>query len=283
MISFPRATAMPLARQRRPRPSPSGGLTRAAGVLAGLAGLAAIAAVVWFNLAYPPVEVDKQTLCPKAGPVSTTVVLIDVSDPLPPVAQEDVKNEITDAVKNVPKFGLLELRLLDPKINGGQLLFSRCNPGDGRNLSEIIANPAMERRKFEEGFATPLQNLLGSAIQSDPAQSSPLMEAIQWIAVKTFAAPGRTNEKSRLILVSDMIQHSDKYSLYKGDAAFDRFRRSPSYEVLRTDLNEAETTVFFIHRESFATSDSDLIAFWEQWFRDNNGSLVRVKKIQGTQ
>jgi hypothetical protein len=256
---------------------------KAAGVLAGIAGVAAIAGVVWFNIAHPPVEVDKDTLCPKAGPVSTTVVLIDVSDPLTPIAQEDVTNDINDAVESVPKFGLLELRLLDPKTGGGQVLFSRCNPGDGRNLSEITANPELERRKFEEGFAGPLHNLLHLAVGSDPSQSSPIMETIQWIAVKTFAPSRQAKERSRLIVVSDMIQHSDNYSLYKGDLTFERYRHSPAYQFLRTDLKEVDVTVFFVHRERVVASDNDLLGFWEQWFADNNGSLIRVKKIQGTQ
>jgi hypothetical protein len=253
------------------------------GALAGLAGLAAIAGVIWFNLAHPPIDIDKETLCPRAGPSSITVVLIDVSDPLTPVAQEDAKNAIAEEMARVPKFGLLELRLLDPSIQGGQVLFHRCNPGDGKELSELIANPEQERRKFEEGFETPLKNLLGAAVQSDPAKSSPLMETVQWIAVKEFAPSGKVTEKPRLILVSDMIQHSGNYSLYKGDASFQRFRRSPFYEVLRTDLAQAEATMFLIHREKPALPDDDLVAFWEQWFADNGGSLIRVRKIQGSQ
>jgi hypothetical protein len=256
---------------------------RALGVLAGLAGLAAIAGVVWFNLAHPPIEIDKETLCPQAGPASTTVVLIDVSDPLPPVAQEDAKNAIAQEVDRVPKFGRLELRLLDPAVEGGQVLFSRCNPGDGKELSELIANPQQERRKFEEGFEAPLKQLLGAAVQADPAKSSPLMETIQWIAVKEFAPFGNAKEKPRLAVVSDMIQHSANYSLYKGDTAFERFRRSPFYQVLRTDLSRAEAAVFLIHRQNLAISDDELVSFWEQWFADNGGSLIRIRKIQGSQ
>jgi hypothetical protein len=274
---------MPLARRKPPKAAVSGGLMRAAGVLAGLAGLAAIAGVVWFNLAHPPIEVDSETLCPKAGPASITVVLIDVSDPLPPVAQADIRNEITGAVKDIPKFGLLELRLLDPEVDGGQVLFSRCNPGDGRDLSELVANPEQERRRFEEGFATPLQELLRSAVAADPAKSSPLMETIQWIAVRTFAPFREGKEKSKLIIVSDMIQHSGGYSLYKGDATYERFRSAPSYEILRTDLHGAEATVLFVHREDVQISDNELLAFWEKWFADNNGALIRIRKIQGSQ
>jgi hypothetical protein len=274
---------MPLARRKQLKESARGGLLRVAGALAGLAGLAAIAGVVWFNLAHPPIEINKKTLCPETGPSSTTVVLIDVSDPLPPVAQEDVKSEIAQEMEHLPKFGLLELRLLDPDVNGGHVLFSRCNPGDGRELSEIIANPEQEKRKFEEGFETPLTDLLGSAVRSDPAQSSPIMEAIQWIAVKEFAPSGQDKEKPRLIVVSDMIQHSDNYSLYKGDATFERFRRSPSYDVLRTDLRQADATVFFSHRQNLAVPDNELIGFGEQWFADNGGSLIRIRKIQGSQ
>jgi hypothetical protein len=271
---------MPLASPKRRRSS-AGGLTKVAGVVAGAIGLALIAGVVWFNLAHPPLEIDKDTLCLKSGPLSTTVVLIDVSDPLPPLAQEDVKNEIFAAAGEVPKLGLLELRLLDPETEGGKVLFSRCNPGDGRELSEFIANPELERKRFEQDFARPLQSLLGSAVQSGPADTSPIMETLQWIAVKSRSPGGEG--LSRLFVVSDMIQHSDEYSLYKGDPGFDRFRRSPAYQRLRTDLHGAEAEVFFVHRAKAGVMDNDLVEFWERWFADNNGSLVRVRKIEGTE
>lgn len=271
---------MPLASPKRRRSS-AGGLTKAAGVVAGAVGLALIAGVVWFNLAHPPLEIDKDTLCPKSGPVSTTVVLIDVSDPLTPLAQEDVKNEISAAAGEVPKFGLLELRLLDPGSEGGKVLFSRCNPGDGRELSQLIANPDLERKRFEQDFSRPLQALLSSAVQSEPAETSPIMETIQWIAVKSRSPGGQG--LSRLFVVSDMIQHSDEYSLYKGDPSFERFRRSPAYQRLRTDLKGAEAVVFFIHRAKAGVMDNDLVQFWERWFADNDGSLVRIRKIEGTE
>ena len=254
-----------------------------AGVLAGLAGLGVIGAVVWFNLTHSPIEVDKDTLCPKTGSWSTTVVLIDVSDPLPKVAQEDVKNQIAEEVRTVPKFGLLELRLLDPKVDGGQVLFLRCNPGDGRDLSEIIANPEQERKKFEEGFQKPLTGLLAPAVRADPADTSPIMETVQWISVKEFANTAQQKQKPRLIIVSDMIQHSADYSLYKGDPGFERYRHSASYEVLRTDLHQADVTVFYVSRKNQPESADSFVEFWEQWFADNNGNLIRVKKVQGAQ
>jgi hypothetical protein len=276
-------TQVPLPTPRRHRGSRGGGLSRTIGAVAGLVGSAAIAAVVWFNLTHSPVEIDRESLCPKAGPSSTTVVLIDVSDPLPAVAQEDVKAQIAEEVRKTAKFGLLELRLLDPKVDGGQVLFSRCNPGDGSDLSEITANPEQERRKFEDGFEAPLASLLGRMVGADPATSSPIMESVQWIAVKQFAPTGQQKEKPRLIIVSDMIQHSANYSLYGGDASFERYRRSPAYEVLRTDLKDADTTVFLVHRKNSPESADQLLEFWSKWLADNNGSLIRVKKVQGAQ
>ena len=252
-------------------------------MLAGLAGFGIIGAVVWFNLTHSPVEVDKDTLCPKAGSWSTTVVLIDVSDPLPSVAQEDVKNQIAEEVRTIPKFGLLELRLLDPKVEGGEVLFSRCNPGDGRDLSGIIANPEQERKRFEQGFQKPLTELLASAVQAEPADTSPIMETVQWIGVKQFAAADQQKQKPRLIVVSDMIQHSADYSLYKGNTDFERYRRSPSYEVLRSDLHQADVTVFYVNRKNMPGSADSFVEFWEQWFADNNSNLVRVKKVQGAE
>ena len=87
-----------------------------AGVLAGLAGLGVIGAVVWFNLTHSPIEVDKDTLCPKTGSWSTTVVLTDVSDPLPKVAQEDVKKLV--AYSSVSHLGFCVLGLFALNAQG---------------------------------------------------------------------------------------------------------------------------------------------------------------------
>jgi hypothetical protein len=109
------------------------------------------------------------------------------------------------------------------------------------------------------------------------------METIQWIAVKQFARAGEQKDKPKLVVVSDMIQHSSNYSLYTGDATFERYRQAPAYDVLRTDLHEASVTVFLVHRKNSPGLADSLVAFWEQWFNDNNGSLIRVRKVQGAE
>jgi hypothetical protein len=181
----------------------------------------------------------------------------------------------------LPDFGRLELRTLSPTVPGGRIVFDKCNPGDGSNLSQLVANPEMAKRKWADGFKKPLEAALVTEMAASAADMSPIMATIQQIAVDRFTGRAAASIPKRLIVVSDMIEHTPEYSQYRGDLTYDRFKRSPAYRRVRTDLNGATVTIEYVQRLKPPIDSVAHMAFWEEWVRDNGGEWGSVERLQG--
>lgn len=223
-------------------------------------------------------ELDAVTLCPvEGGARSTTVVLLDATDPWPDVVNERVVEEVTTLVGQVPEYGLLELRSLDPALAGGRVLFSKCNPGDGSNLSEITANPRLAHQQWQVQFIAPVKAALAAARTQPQAQTSPIIATVQRLGINAF----RDGRPGTLVLVSDMIEHTPEYSQYrKGRFPYDEYQRSAAFRRQRTDLHGALVTILYIER---LRNSPDHLEFWVNWVADNNGVWGEAVRIDGAQ
>jgi hypothetical protein len=244
-------------------------------------GVLGAGAYVYMSAARPP-ALDRASLCPVDGPHSITVVLLDSTDDIPDIGKHEIRTVLTDMAEAVPVYGLLELRLLDPKLPGGRAIFAKCNPGDGANLSEYIANPRLAKKRWIEGFREPLETALESGFRPLPGKTSPIMETVQRIAVDRFTGRAAEEAPKSLVLVSDMLENAPDYSQYSGDLTYGRFKSSRAYKRLQTDLHGAEVTIYYIQRASAKPFNSaDHIRFWVDWIRDNRGRFKQANKLQG--
>ncbi|WP_181700196.1 hypothetical protein [Chthonobacter albigriseus] len=274
-----------MARPRRRRRRSGGeGWKIAAGVGLALVALAGLGGIAWLNATLePPPKLDPDTLCPVDGPRALTVVLLDVSDDWPDVTKAQVAKRLLDTAEAMPTYGLLELRLLDPADPSGRVLFARCNPGSGEGLSEFTANPEAVRRAWAAGFRDPVEQIVDGGFPPAPSDTSPIMAAIQRIAVERFEGRAAETVPKRLVVVSDMMENTPAYSQYEGDLGYDRFRASPAFADLRTDLHGAAVTVLYVQRRTGAGAapSGDHIAFWTKWFEEMHGALAEAVKMQG--
>lgn len=274
---------MARARRRRRRRGGEGGLILAGAGLALLA-LAAIGGVLWLDATLePPPQLSADTLCPVDGPRAVTVVLLDASDDWPDVTARQVRTRLLDLADTLPTYGLLELRLLTPGDPAGRVLFAKCNPGNGEGLSELTANPEMVRRTWAAGFRDPIEQLVSAGIPAGPADTSPIMAAIQRIAVDRFEGRAAADIPKRLVVVSDMMENTPAYTQYGGNLDYAAFRASPAYQGLRTDLAGADVTILYVQRQRAAAPipSGAHIAFWTAFIADMRGRLVEAVKLQG--
>lgn len=269
-----------LSRRRR-----SGEGTKIAlGVGLGFLALCGFGALGYAFFAAPkPVLTDKATLCPMSGPTGVTVVLIDSTDALGPTAQLELRQRLLDVGEAVPKGTLLELRTLDGVTPGGKIAFSLCNPGSGADLSELTGNPQMANRKWNAGFKAPLETALKGSMAASPSKISPIMEAIQRIALERFTGTAANERSKTLIVISDMLENTPHYSQYAGDAKFQRYRQTQAYQRFRTDLHGATVSLYYIQRQVMpkGLTPVDHIGFWQEWIRDNKGQFTEALRIQG--
>jgi len=237
----------------------------------------AIGGLLYLNATTAKPRLDKQTLCPiDGGAQSATVVLLDTSDQWPEITREEVRKRLEDLAADVPYYGLLELRLLDPSVPGGRMMFEKCNPGNGVDESDITSNPRQMRKRWKQQFLTPLQQALDNTLTQSETASSPILATAQRISVDRF----NDEQPGHLVLISDMMEFTSDYSQYnKGDLSYERYKGSAAYKKQHTDLHGADVTIFYVQR--LGIDSGKHIQFWIDWIADNNGSAKELEKLQG--
>jgi hypothetical protein len=245
-----------------------------------LAGFVSLAIFHFSNPLDP--TLDPVSLCPSTGPKGITVVLVDTSDDLPDPAQREVLG--LDQITNLPTYYKLDIRVLDIPAGRSRSLFSKCNPGDGVGLSEGTKNPRLARLQWLESFQQPAKNAVRNSLVSAKAKSSPIMAAIQDIAIDQFSSDVVQGIPKSLIVISDMLEYTRDYSQYPsaGDLSWQRFQRSPAYLKFRTDLHDARVTIEYVRRNLPAKLDTHQhMEFWYKWIQENRGVYETAKSLQG--
>jgi hypothetical protein len=272
--------------QSRKRSRFAGSIAAAVGgvalIVVTLAGFVSLA-IFYFSTPQDP-TLDPVSLCPSTGPKGITVVLVDTSDDLPDPAQRQVLGLLEDQITSLPTFYKLDIRVLDIAAGRSRSLFSKCNPGDGVGLSEWTKNPRLARLQWIESFQQPAKDAVKNSLASAKANSSPIMAAIQDIAIDQFSSDVVQGIPKTLIVISDMLEYTRDYSQYPsaGDLSYQRFQRSPAYLKFRTDLHGARVTIQYVRRNLPAKFDTHQhMEFWYKWIQENRGVYETVKSLQG--
>jgi hypothetical protein len=275
--------------RRRPRRQKEQGLgwSGLGGLLLLVLALASGGALAYFYFSTPARPVlDAQTLCPVTGPQGITVVLVDTSDDLTETTRREVLGQLDDMITTLPPYYRLDIRVLDIAGLRSRSLFSKCNPGDGAGLSEWTDNPRIARLRWIEDFRKPAAQAVYSSIAAAKANSSPIMAAIQDIAIDQFSSVASRDVRKTLYVISDMIEHTRDYSQYPraGDLSFQRYKQSPAYLKFRTDLHGATVIVRYVTRQvggQPVVDGTKHMEFWKAWIEDNRGIFGGAKRLQG--
>ena len=275
-----------MARRQRKRRDASDGQWAAIGIILLCVAVAAFGGLAYFKFSRPQKPVlDRASLCPTSGPAGITVVLVDTTDNLPETTKREVRQFLNDLIIELPEYHRLDIRVLDAANAKSHSLFSRCNPGDGAGLSEWIDNPVIARKRWIEGFRKPAEEAMGYSLRFDRATATPLMAAIQDIAIDQFSAANVRGIPKSLIIISDMLEHTRDYSQYPGagELSYERFKRSPAYLKFRTDLHGARVTIGYVRRLGVKIDTKRHPIFWQEWIVDNRGTVERVRSLQGAE
>jgi hypothetical protein len=277
-----------VARRRpRQRSGPSLGWSGMGGILLLLLAVLVGGAFAYFYFSTPArPTLDDQTLCPAAGPQGITVILVDTSDDLPETTQREVLGMLDDIITTLPPLYKLDIRVLDIAGVRSRSLFSKCNPGDGAGLSEWTDNPRIARLRWIENFRKPAADAVKNSIAAAKANSSPIMAAIQDIALDQFSSAASNSAKKTLVVISDMIEFTRDYGQYAraGDLTFQRYKQSPAYLKFRTDLHGTTVAIRYVTRQVKGQPLIDgtmHMDFWKSWIEDNGGFWGGVKRLQG--
>ncbi len=254
-----------------------------AGVALIVLAILALGGLGYFYFTVPRKPVlDRASLCPVDGPRGITVVLVDASDDLPAAAQREVLGLLKDEILALPSYYKFDIRVLDIPVARSRSLFSKCNPGDGSGLSEWTDNPQIARMRWIESFDKPAQEAMKWSLASAKAKSSPIMGAIQDIALDEFSSASVREIPKKLIVISDMLEYTSAYGQYpsQGDLSFQRYKQSPAYLNYRTDLHGARLSIDYVQRAQVKIDAARHIQFWNDWTIDSKGTF-EAHRLQG--
>ncbi len=230
-----------------------------AAMIAGVFGVFAVAAMS------VPAATHETTNCrlDRKDPAHT-IILIDQSDPFRSNDIDWVRELVEAEARMLPRAGrltVIEPDLADPYAP--QTLFSACSTGSPDRANAVLSNPRMIEDTWRADFRAPLIARVETALEETRQPQSPLMETLFAIADRPdFQAGGRG---LRLIIVSDLIQHSDAFSFYRAGADVEAFDATLLAGRV-PDLKDVEVIARIVPREVYDLPLGEVRAFWRGWF-----------------
>jgi hypothetical protein len=243
--------------------------------------VALVGSLVWFYVnAVAQIEPLDANLCPRAGPVAQTIVLVDASDVLPPLVREDLLTRLSDLTSHISKGERLDVWALSADGDRSDEIASLCNPGDGSDLGEVTANPERAKRRWETGFVQPVTAALNKAARENAIAQSPIMAALQKLSVARLTSEADRRIETTLIIISDMLENTPDFSMYRSGVSYAAFRASNAFRKFETDLAGADVELWLVQRPG-ADVTNELVDFWNTWVADAHGSVAKVIKLKG--
>ena len=228
-------------------------------------------------------EVDPQTFCRKEKLAAITVILIDHTDTINPTQKAALEVRLWDVARLIPKNSKIKVysvsstsrKILKPEIE-------LCNPGNGKETSNIIGNPDLADKRYEEKFKQPISKILDQVVNADAAKESPIMESLQSVAITSFVGQDKDVAKKKLILVSDLLEHTDKFSLYNTVPDFEAYKLSQHWRSVKAYLSDVDVEIYTLRRDGYdAVQNNKLMNFWTEFFTNQGAHIKHTVPIEG--
>ncbi|EWS97940.1 hypothetical protein BG00_12845 [Pseudoalteromonas sp. SCSIO_11900] len=233
----------------------------------------------YFFLKTDQIDRDAVSLCRKDGVIKTdNVIIIDATDSFNETQSLLAKKELFSIVENSSVDSRFSLYVINTDLTDKKPIIEVCNPGDGTNKSELTSNKRRLYQQWKEQFHDKIIHHLDELIDINVANSSPIMETIKYASINSLFNSRARNKK--LIILSDLLQHSISYSQYSKADNFEQFSNRPISSLLIPSLEGVEVEVLYLYRlKDTGRQNRKHITFWERFFAKSGGILTRVKKL----
>lgn len=250
------------------------------GALVAFAAMTAAAAVVLYTAGpWRANDYDAKTFCPKDGQYPRTAFLIDATDSLGGVQSKALRDLAEDLRGKLARYEWIGVYVLnEDNITVPKPEIALCNPGNEKDANPLYQNPREIRRKFDKQFAAPLRQAIDDLTKAPKQKYSPIIEMIRAVALDSDFD---SSQKRRLIIVSDMLQHTDDYTQYRGGADYEEWAQS-SYATEFADLSLAgvEVEIWYVKRPLLSGAQTRRhVRFWEDFFAAAGAELGAVKRL----
>jgi hypothetical protein len=247
------------------------GARTALGIALATAALAAFAALGWLLIERAGAPgLDAASLCPEDGPAAHLAILVDMTDPVSATQLAAARDRLARLIDAAPTATRVSLGTVGP---AAEPLRSLCKPE--AEVSALTANPRLAAERYATEFAAPVDATLDRLLAVPTADSSPILEAMArfLVAIPGFAADPVPRE---VVLVSDLVQHSDTFSFYRGDDWAD-FEAMGGPDRLARTLDGAAVRILRLPRPAAPTAVVD--DFWVRYLSAQGAARVAPETL----
>lgn len=235
--------------------------------------LVALGAMAAAGFAFRAPPTDAETLCRTDQPVQAhTYILVDATDRLEPRHRRRLRAVIAQERERLAPYDRLSIAALRPdRPQEPRVLFSLCNPGDGRDANPLFQNTKRAQERFDSAFGSELDAAVRRASGGRSASASPISAGVRAIAADPDF--GVEIASRRLVLISDLLEHTPRaFSLYAEGADFAGFRAGGGRAA---DLSGVTVRIVTLDRPEHSTrQDHARRAFWAPYFEDSGAADV---------
>jgi len=225
---------------------------------------------------------DPVTLCPKE-PVSITAVLIDLTDELDVAQKQDFLNQLDKLRASIPQYGRLSIYAVRPATDSLLTpVITRCNPGTASDASDLSGNPAKLQKRWETMFKAPLDEAFQSLTKATSADTSPILESIQSVALTELQPAAAAGKPKRLIIASDLLQNTSAINFYHGLPDANVLINSAAFHSVSTKLTGVDVDVWMFQRMSAAQVQTTALAdLWERMLSAEGADVKLIYNVSG--
>jgi hypothetical protein len=255
-------------------------------LLCGIGGfavalLAAVAIVMWTR---PAIGADhclfRDRRLLSRAPADQTVVLVDQSEALTETQRRFAQSFIQDYVADEARFPVRSRIAL---FTFSEASFAAAGSPSFRPQADLCRPPSQGNdlyqnsrkitRQFHERFLVPVTAALEESLATTGGARSPILETLQLISRSQEI--GDTGHKT-LILVSDMLQHTDGFSHYRPQRGWEDFRRSGFAADVKADFRGWDVVVIYLRRyHERHLQQAAHLEFWQRYFHESGGRISR--------
>jgi len=224
-------------------------------------------------------RINEITLCHLGGARNITMILLDLTDPLTGTQSARLDTIIQDEVHRSSTDTMISFGVVSEDPDNWGARFAKCKPATGEDANSLYENPRLIQERYDREFMKPMLGELANAVSGEAENRSPIMEGLQSLISET---PDFTRAKGerKILIVSDMLQHSDILSFYRGQG-WDYFSESGGAQRLAGNLNAVSVEILLIPRSgSNLPNRTEVDDFWSRYF-DRQGSRVPIVRSLG--
>jgi hypothetical protein len=257
------------------------------GILFALTGAlltGSLAFGAWY-LKKQKIALDPETNCPRTGPIAVHVLMFDRSDPVNGQQAQHIRQAV-QLSKNAAEFGQrFDIYTFDgDEMNELAPILTICSPSRPENANELIENPEIVRRRYEEKFSKVLDQTVDALLKESTRPNSPIIESLRAAAGSSFGGLEDGKIRLRVTLISDMVQHTQLYSHFRTEPNFPQLAKSQNWPAIRPNLHGADVEIVYLRRPSAKRGRAPIQnrgheAFWEQLITTSQGRLNSIDPI----